>query len=151
MPTPRCEDFDVVQLVLKRRGVLPADDDAGSVLGLGRMNIGDRPHRTDQVVVFPQETLPFADITDALAEIFPDHAGDIDGGEAAGAHVFEYRPAPLAGLQTVDDDGVIMEFCGIGHADVLTADCESCCLSAPRARLTNSRRSCPQKSSPFTT
>ncbi len=66
------EDLHVIELVFERRRVLPADDDAGLVLRLGGMDIGDSANRTENVVVFTQEALPFGNVADALAEILPE-------------------------------------------------------------------------------
>src|SRR5690606_17680115 len=83
------EDLDVVELVLEGRSVLPADDNAGLVLGLGSLDIGDTADGAEDVAVFAQEMLPLRDIVDAFAEIFPEHGGDVYGSDPTGAHLLE--------------------------------------------------------------
>ena len=42
----------------------------------------------------------------------------IDGGDAATQCFFHERPVKIAALQSVDDNGVGMNGCGIGHVQV---------------------------------
>ena len=103
------EHFDELGPVLERRGVLPAQDDAGASLALRTPDVAGAVHLNQQILVLVEPPLPARDVLHGGAETLPDRAGAVRGGHPARAHLLEHGPAPLRDDQPVDQDRVLVQ------------------------------------------
>jgi len=118
------EEFDVAELILKRRGVLEPEDDPGLTCRFGPANIRRIADRSDQVGIVGEPALPLRDIAHRVDKPLPDRAGAVRSGHAALAHVGKDGAAPFRDDETVDDGERVVQAChGILHrsADALLA------------------------------
>ncbi len=86
-----------------------AEDDAGLALALGFLDIGGRADRHDDVAMLLEHAMPAPDVVQGRAGVLPKHQRDVHGGDSAGTELLEQLAVPVAGLQGVDDDEIVVK------------------------------------------
>jgi hypothetical protein len=97
------ERLEALDVVADRGDVLPAQDDPGLALPVGRVDVIDGPDVEDVCRVLPEPAVPFCGLVDRLLEPFPDGDRRVGGRHSAANHVVEdVRRIPVARVATVD-------------------------------------------------